>query len=43
MSNKLNDDDDDESQSRNGYEMGLGGRGMSGAHDTVVVVSKLQS
>ena len=34
MSNKLNDD---ESQSRNGYEMG--GRGdewMSGAHDTVV-------
>ena len=42
MSNKLNDDDD-ESQSRNGYEMG--GRGdewMSGAHDTVVV-SKLQS
>ena len=41
MSNKLNDDDDDESQSRNGYEMG--GRGMRGAHDTVVVVSKLQS
>ena len=39
MSNKLNDDDDDESQSRNGYEMG---EGMSGAHDTVVV-SKLQS
>ena len=34
MSNKLNDDDDDESQSRNGYEMGE--RGMSGAHDTVV-------